>query len=83
MDIFQNEVELDSVKPNKYISDDLITLKKHYTLLLDYISVLEKRNDKLKIENERLNQKIYLMENTVDVNSSDTEFLEDVNDWFW
>lgn len=44
-------VKQKEIKINKHISDDLLVLQQHYTLLLEYVCTLEKdievlRNDK-------------------------------------
>lgn len=55
----------DHTKPNNFISDDIDVLRKHYTIMLDYVNHLEKKIKKqeqilenqsvtLKYQNEEL-----------------------------
>lgn len=47
---------------NPYISDDLITLQNHYSIMLDYILELEDRVDKYKKQIKILNRKLNYFE---------------------
>lgn len=53
---------LDKVKINKHIGDDIKTLEKNYTILLDYCCELENRNQLLKNKIERLERWINIYE---------------------
>lgn len=49
----QNDSRIKDIKINPHLTNDIVLLKKYYTLLLDYICELEERNRKLKKELER------------------------------
>lgn len=72
------EIAIDLVKANKYISDDLNILKKHYTILLEYISELESHNNKIREEKHKLEGSLefYKMKEK-------QEEVKDIESWFW
>ena len=49
----QDDSRIKDIKINPHLTNDIVLLKKYYTLLLDYICELEERNRKLKKEIER------------------------------
>ena len=49
----QNDSRIKDIKINPHLTNDIVLLKKYYTLLLDYICELEERNKKLQKELER------------------------------
>ena len=59
---YLENIDFTNVISNKYISNDLETLQKHYTILLDFCYDLMEKNDKQKEKNEILERKIYWLE---------------------
>lgn len=55
--------DIDNVKINNFISDDLETLQKHYTILLEYVKQLENNNLRLNETITRLNRKMEFYKN--------------------
>ena len=49
----QNDSRIKDIKINPHLTNNIVLLKKYYTLLLNYTCDLEKRNNKLKKELER------------------------------
>ena len=49
----QNDSRIKDIKINPHLTNDIVLLKKYYTLLLDYTYELEEKNNKLKKELER------------------------------
>lgn len=49
----QNDSRIKDIKINPHLTNNIVLLKKYYTLLLDYTCELEEKNDKLKKELER------------------------------
>lgn len=69
-----------NVKPNKKISNNLLTLQKHYTLMLKYIEELEQKNNILK-RNVRYNEhRVQELENMINTEIGDTYFQKKLND---
>lgn len=48
----QNDSRIKDIKINPHLTNNIVLLKKYYTLLLDYVYELEERNNKLKKEIE-------------------------------
>lgn len=59
-------------KLNPHISDDLVTLQNHYSIMLDYILELEDKVDKYKQQIETLNRKLSYFE-SVDLTEHDRD----------
>ena len=49
----QNDSRIKDIKINPHLTNNIVLLKKYYTLLLDYVYELEEKNNKLKKELER------------------------------
>lgn len=49
----QNDDRIRDVKINPHLTNDIVLLKTYYTLLLDYVCELERKNDRLKRELEK------------------------------
>ena len=48
----QDDSRIKDIKINPHLTNNIVLLKKYYTLLLDYVCELEERNRKLKKELE-------------------------------
>lgn len=48
----QNDSRIKDIKINPHLTNNIVLLKKYYTLLLDYVYELEEKNNKLKKEIE-------------------------------
>lgn len=48
----QNDSRIKDIKINPHLTNNIVLLKKYYTLLLNYTCELEERNDKLQKELE-------------------------------
>lgn len=49
----QNDSRIKDIKINPHLTNNIVLLKKYYTLLLNYTCELEEKNNKLKKELER------------------------------
>lgn len=49
----QDDSRIKDIKINPHLTNNIVLLKKYYTLLLDYVCELEERNKKLQKELER------------------------------
>lgn len=49
----QNDSRIKDIKINPHLTNNIVLLKKYYTLLLNYMRELEEKNNKLKKELER------------------------------
>lgn len=54
----ENEIKDSNVEVNPYISQDLMEIQEHYSILLEYVKLLESRNTRLKHKNERLEREV-------------------------
>lgn len=48
----QDDSRIKDIKINPHLTNNIVLLKKYYTLLLDYVYELEEKNNKLKKEIE-------------------------------
>lgn len=49
----QDDSRIKDIKINPHLTNDIVLLKKYYTLLLSYVCELEEKNNKLKKEIEK------------------------------
>ena len=64
------------IKVNPYISDDLETLQKHYTIIVEYVKELEEKLRKEKELTRKLKAKVLSLENNI-YESDYTYFIEE------
>lgn len=57
-----DEKYLKDVEPNRFLTNDLELLQKHYTILLSYLKTVERNNMKLKRKNKDLERYVKILE---------------------
>lgn len=55
----ENIIDLNNIIVNPYLSNDVETLQKYYTILLDYVCDLEEKLKILKYENMKIKRKLF------------------------
>lgn len=53
----QNDSRIKDIKINPHLTDNIVLLKKYYTLLLNYVCELEEKNKKLRRVLRKQNEK--------------------------
>ena len=73
---YLNRIDFTNVISNDKISNDLETLQKHYTILLDFCYEIMEKDEKKKEEIEILKRKLYWKDKKIESLSKQNESLE-------